>query len=61
MSEAQKPVMLSEEERHNRYSVEVAERHYKEQVYPGQRGKWKHGNRSRTFRDNWERIFGEKK
>lgn len=56
-----KPQMLNEEQRHNMYSVEVAEKHYKKCIYPSQRGDWFHGRISGDYRDNYDRIFGKKR
>ena len=55
------PQMLSEEERHKRYSVESCMDHYRNTVYykqrPGGDG-WFHGRVTRPYRDNYESIFG---
>ena len=55
-----KPDMLSEEERHNRYSVDSAMNHYKNNVYYRQRRggtDWFHGRVSSAYRANYDRIF----
>lgn len=62
--EPQKPRFLNEEQRHNRYSVEMAEKHYKNKVYYRQRkggNGWFHGRTSRAYRNNYDNIFKKEK
>lgn len=40
--------------------VEIAEKQYKESIFPKQRGKWKHGNRENTFSKNYDKIKWKK-
>ena len=52
---------LSEEQKHNMYSVEMAENHYKKNVYPEQRKDWYHGRVSKIYRNNYDEIFKKDK
>lgn len=62
--EACKPQMLNEEQRHEKYSVEAAEKHYADTVYYKQRkggDSWFHGRVSPAYRDNYDDIFRKDK
>lgn len=57
--EAAEPRMLTEEQRHDRYSVESAMEHYKNDVYYRQReggDGWFHGRISQQYRNNYDNI-----
>lgn len=54
--EACKPQMLSEEQRHKAYSVETAENHYANKIFPAQRGGWFPGRRERSYGSNYDNM-----
>lgn len=57
------PRFLNEEQRHNMYSVEQAEKHYKDVVYYRQRRGgigWFHGRVNNAYREGYERTFSKK-
>lgn len=58
-----KPKLLTEEQRHDRYSVESAEKHYSNKVYYRQRkgGDWFHGRVSNSYRSHYDQIDWGKK
>lgn len=55
-----KPKFLGEEAMHRRYSVDSAMEHYKNRVYPGQRGDWLHGRVNNAYRSGYDRIDWKK-
>lgn len=58
--EACKPSLLSQEAKHDRYSVTAAEDKYKKDIYYRQRKGgtgWFHGRQSQQYKDNYDRIF----
>lgn len=58
----EKPKMLGEEAMHNAYSVEAAEKHYKNSVYRRQRkggDGWFHGRVTDAYRRGYDNIFRE--